>query len=91
MFGNNEKFDPCKMYALHETGIVSENSITNVQCHSESFDNGTVMACESYVYDKSIFPETLTTSFNLVSIFLIPTYFSSMIIFEVWSKTSYRE
>ena len=67
MFGNDEKFDPCKMYALHETGIVSENSITNVQCHSESFDNGTVMACESYVYDKSIFPETLTTSFNLVS------------------------
>ena len=71
MFGNDEKFDPCKMYALHETGIVSENSITNVQCHSESFDNGTVMACESYVYDTSIFPETLTTSFNLVSKVLI--------------------
>ena len=84
MFGNDEKFDPCKMYALHETGIDSENSITNVQCHSESFDNGTVMACESYVYDTTIFPETLTTSFNLVSkVFLntyLPTLNSSMII-----------
>ena len=64
MFGNDEKFDPCKMYALHEAGIDSENSGI---CHLESFDNGTVMACESYVYDTSIFPETLTTSFNLVS------------------------
>ena len=64
MFGNDEKFDPCKMYALHETGI---DSGINGACHSESFDNGTVMACESYVYDTSIFPETLTTSFNLVS------------------------
>ena len=69
MFGNDEKFDPCKMYALHETGIDSGNSGINGACHSESFDNGTVMACESYIYDTSIFPETLTTSFNLVSIF----------------------
>ena len=67
MFGNDEKFNPCKMYALHETGIDSENSGINAACYSESFDNGTVMACESYVYDTSIFPETLTTSFNLVS------------------------
>ena len=58
----------------------SENSGINVACHSESFDNSTVMACESYVYDTSIFPETLTTSFNLVSNYFkyIPTYFSKV-------------
>ena len=80
MFGNDEKFNPCKMYALHETGIDSENSGINGACHSESFDNGTVMACDSYVYDTSIFPETLTTSFNLVSNYFkyIPTYFSKV-------------
>ena len=71
MFGNDEKFDPCQMYALFEEVKDQgnfENSGANV-CELESFDNGTILDCESYVYDRYIFPETFTTSFNLVSIY----------------------
>ena len=52
------------------TRIDHHNSGVHIQCQSESFDNGSAIACESYVYDTSIFPETLTSSFNLVSILL---------------------
>ena len=66
MFGNDEKFDPCQMYAINEE-VNWKNSEAFGFCQSESFDNSTIMACESYVYDRSIFTETLTTSFDLVS------------------------
>ena len=66
MFGNDEKFDPCQMYGIND-GVDLKNSEDLGFCQSDSFDNSTIMACESYVYDRSIFPETLTTSFDLVS------------------------
>ena len=49
------KFDPCHVYKS-KTGSCSKNG----------FDNSSIETCEAYVYDESIFPETLTTELDLV-------------------------
>ena len=46
MFGNDEKFDPCQMYAMHEE-VNWKNSKAFGFCQSESFDNSTIMATHS--------------------------------------------
>ena len=38
----------------------------NPSCQAGSFDNTSLVPCESYVYDRTLFPETLTTHLNLV-------------------------
>ena len=89
MFGNDEKFDPCQMYAINE-GVKWKNSEAFGFCQSDSFDNSTIMACESYVYDRSIFPETLTTSFDLVSTFQIrPNKIAPQIYFYLALKIKF--
>ena len=89
MFGNDEKFDPCQMYAINEE-VNWKNSEAFGFCQSESFDNSTIMACESYVYDRSIFPETLTTSFDLVSTFQIrPNKIAPQIYFYLALKVEF--
>jgi hypothetical protein len=57
MFKAAEAFDPCNMF---------EHNLP-YNCQPESFDNSSIVACESFVYDLSIFPETLTTKLDLVS------------------------
>ena len=52
--------DPCHMYQNDGSGI----------CSAEAFDKSSTIACESYVYDQNLFPETLTTKLDLVSLFL---------------------
>lgn len=47
-------------------------------CDAESFDNKTIVACQSFVYDQSLFPETLTTKLDLVRNFNIKALFSQM-------------
>ena len=59
MFLKEENFDPCQMYALKDTQ-------TTGSCDAESFDNATTTDCQSFVYDTSLFPETLTTKLDLV-------------------------
>lgn len=49
--------DPCHMYQNDGSGT----------CSAEAFDNTSTVACESYVYDRNLFPETLTTKLDLVS------------------------
>ena len=53
----DEEFDQCKM-----NNIVIESS-----CSKASFNVSDVVNCEEFVYDDSIFQETLTTQLNLVS------------------------
>ena len=60
MFVEDEKFNQCQMYALKNTEITDS-------CVPESFDNPTIVQCQSFVYDTSLFPETVTTKFNLVN------------------------
>jgi hypothetical protein len=57
MFKAAEAFDPCNMF----------ENMNPYNCQPESFDNSSIVACESFVYDLSIFPETLTTKLDLVS------------------------
>jgi hypothetical protein len=57
MFKAAEAFDPCNMF----------EHTNPYNCQPESFDNSSIVACESFVYDLSIFPETLTTKWDLVS------------------------
>jgi hypothetical protein len=57
MFIAEESFDPCNMYESTDPG----------SCSADSFDNSTSVPCESFVYDLSLFPETLTTKLDLVS------------------------
>lgn len=52
-----EKFDPCNMY---------ERKIGSDSCDADAFDNQTLVACHTFVYDHSLFPETLTTKLDLV-------------------------
>ena len=52
-----EKLSQCSMYAL-KGGAKG--------CLPESFDNTTTQPCEEYIYDRSIFEETLTTELDLV-------------------------
>ena len=53
----DEEFDPCRM-----NKVVIESS-----CSQASFNVTDVVNCESYVYDDSVFQETLTSQLNLVS------------------------
>ena len=62
MFREDESFDPCRRYELlNETlGLGQET------CSAASFQNATAVKCDAYVYDTSVFTETLTTKFDLV-------------------------
>ena len=59
MFVEDETYNPCQMYALKDTESTGS-------CRVESFDNTTTIDCQSFVYDTSLFPETLTTKLDLV-------------------------
>ena len=59
MFVEDETYNPCQMYALKDTESTGS-------CRAESFDNTTTIDCQSFVYDTSLFPETLTTKLDLV-------------------------
>jgi hypothetical protein len=58
MFSDDDTFDSCNMYTSVDSGG---------SCLPSSFDTSTIVPCQSYVYDLSIFPETLTTKLDLVS------------------------
>ena len=49
------KYDPCHVY----------ESKTD-SCSNSGFDNSSKETCNAYVYDETIFPETLTTKLDLV-------------------------
>ena len=53
-----EKFDPCHRYPTRND---------DETCHETSFDNTTILECDRYVYDRSLFTETLASQFDLVS------------------------
>ena len=57
MFIEDEMFDPCHMYQL---------IIQNGTCLATTFDKSTIVDCDEFVYDTSIFTETLTTKLDLV-------------------------
>ena len=59
MFVEDETYNPCQMYALKDPESTGS-------CRAESFDNTTTIDCQSFVYDTSLFPETLTTKLDLV-------------------------
>ena len=56
LFLQAEKYDDCEMFESLDSG-----------CTKESFTNETV-PCQEFVYDRSVFEETLASQFNLVSI-----------------------
>ena len=56
--------DPCHMYQHDGSGT----------CSATAFDNQTIVSCDSWVYDKTLFPETLTTKLDLVSIEIHGTF-----------------
>ena len=60
IFREDEKFDPCRMYEF--VGNKEEPEA----CSAQSFNNATVLKCDDFVYDTSVFTETLTTKFDLV-------------------------
>ena len=60
MFLKDENFDPCQMYALKDSQNLGS-------CDAESFNTSKTIECQSFVYDTSLFPETLTTKLDLVS------------------------
>ena len=59
MFIQDEKFDPCHMYQ-------KSSETQDGLCLEASFDNATVLPCDKFVYDTSLFTETLTTKLDLV-------------------------
>ena len=63
IFVDDEKFNPCQMYALKETQASDS-------CTPDSFDNSTIVECQTFVYDTLLFPETLTTKLDLVRWFV---------------------
>ena len=52
------------MYALKETQASDS-------CTPDSFDNSTIVECQTFVYDTLLFPETLTTKLDLVRWFVL--------------------
>ena len=64
MFLKDENFDPCQMYALKDSQNLGS-------CDAESFNTSKTIECQSFVYDTSLFPETLTTKLDLVSFLAI--------------------
>ena len=56
MFEEDSQYDSCSMF----------QNLDSSTCHPDLFDNATTILCQSYVYETSLFPETLTTEFNLV-------------------------
>ena len=59
IFREDENFDPCRMYEF-------VNHSTEPACSQHSFDNSSILKCNQFVYDDSVFTETLTTKFDLV-------------------------
>ena len=57
MFMETSEYDPCHMSPILK-------NIT--ECNKFSFDASEKVACSQYVYDDSLFEETLTTSLDLV-------------------------
>ena len=55
MLKSDETFDPCNMY-----------EIQGDSCDPNSFNRSKILPCETYIYDKSEFDETLTTKLDLV-------------------------
>ena len=51
-----DKHDPCNMFKYDGSGT----------CSAQAFDNSTIVHCDSYIYDTTLFPETLTTKLDLV-------------------------
>ena len=62
MFREDESFDPCKMYLSNFTSVIQDIKA----CSPLAFDNSTVVPCDKFVYDKSVFIATLTTELDLV-------------------------
>ena len=56
MFEEDSQYDSCSMF----------QNLDSSSCHPDLFDNTTTIKCQSYVYETLLFPETLTTEFNLV-------------------------
>ena len=61
MFREDENFDPCNMFEY-----VGRDNQTAKTCHPQSFLNSSLIKCDQYIYDTSVFEETLTTKFDLV-------------------------
>lgn len=53
----NEALSQCSMYPIKEGAV---------DCSPNSFDNRSTLPCSAYIYDRSIFEETLTTELDLV-------------------------
>ena len=60
MFQQDENFDPCKMFQM------AAHNEEQDMCLPSYFNNTSVQKCDEYVYDYSVFEETLTTKLNLV-------------------------
>ena len=67
VFDESSDFDSCKMYPMKITNTTTSINGPDL-CIPESFDNFSTISCDSYVYDTSLFPESLTISLNLVSV-----------------------
>ena len=61
MFREDESFDPCKMFES-----VGQGNLTTQNCNAQSFLNSSVIKCDLFVFDTSMFEETLTMKFDLV-------------------------
>ena len=72
LFDQDANYDSCSMYQV----------LDSTSCHPVSFDNATLDQCQSYVYDTSLFTETLTTKFDLVIGIRIITFRKSYILFS---------
>ena len=55
----NDRFDPCHMYY----------PLDDSTCSNDTFNTTHEIRCEKYVYDDSIFEETLTSKLDLVNHF----------------------
>ena len=61
IFREDENFDPCHMFEKAESNETTRNS-----CNANDFFNSSIVRCNGYVYDTSVFEQTLTTKFDLV-------------------------
>ena len=50
----------CKFYEFKNDSMIEGG------CEADMFDKSNIVPCENYVWDRSIFHETLVTEFNLV-------------------------
>ncbi len=58
MLQATEAFDPCRMFA---------NVTNQMSCSADNFDSSNSVPCQSWIYERNEFQETITTQFDLVS------------------------